>query len=116
VRADRDDPDAMSAGQAPVLAPAPPDIDDPAADGYAAYGHCKVACEQAVLAAFEDSAFVCRAGLIVGPEDDSGRFEYWVRRLAAGGEVLAPVLPTIRSSSSTYATWPAGSPAPRSRA
>jgi 2'-hydroxyisoflavone reductase len=29
----------------------------------------------------------------VGPGDPSGRFEYWVRRLARGGEVLAPGSP-----------------------
>jgi hypothetical protein len=37
---------------------------------------------------------LCRAGLIVGPEDPSGRFEYWVRRVARGGEVLAPGRPS----------------------
>ena len=31
-----------------------------------------------------------RAGLIVGPHDLTGRFEYWVRRIATGGDVLAP--------------------------
>ena len=41
-------------------------------------------------------AFVCRAGLIVGPEDPSGRFDYWVARLARGGEVLAPGRPDDR--------------------
>jgi 2'-hydroxyisoflavone reductase len=39
---------------------------------------------------------VCRAGLIVGPEDDSGRFEYWVSRALRGGEVLAPGRPDQR--------------------
>ncbi len=38
-------------------------------------------------------AFICRAGLIVGPEDVSGRFTYWPVRLARGGEVLAPGTP-----------------------
>jgi nucleoside-diphosphate-sugar epimerase len=32
-------------------------------------------------------------GLIAGPEDPSGRFDYWVARLARGGEVLAPGRP-----------------------
>jgi 2'-hydroxyisoflavone reductase len=50
------------------------------------YGNAKVACEQAV----GTDAFVCRAGLIVGPEDPTGRFTYWPARLARGGEVLAP--------------------------
>ena len=31
-----------------------------------------------------------RAGLIVGPNDPTGRFTYWPRRVARGGEVLAP--------------------------
>jgi 2'-hydroxyisoflavone reductase len=31
-----------------------------------------------------------RAGLIVGPFDPTGRFTYWVTRIARGGEVLAP--------------------------
>jgi nucleoside-diphosphate-sugar epimerase len=53
------------------------------------YGAAKVACEQAV----GESAFICRAGLIVGPEDPTGRFTYWPARLARGGEVLAPGTP-----------------------
>ncbi len=32
-----------------------------------------------------------RPGLIVGPHDPSDRFTYWPRRLARGGEVLAPL-------------------------
>ena len=31
-----------------------------------------------------------RAGLIVGPHDPTGRFTYWVHRIARGGDVLAP--------------------------
>ena len=54
-----------------------------------AYGPMKVACERIVLDGAE-SAMVMRPGLIVGPEDPTGRFSYWPRRLAAGGEVLAP--------------------------
>jgi nucleoside-diphosphate-sugar epimerase len=49
----------------------------------------KVACERIVLDGAA-SAMVMRPGLIVGPGDPSGRFSYWPRRLAAGGEVLAP--------------------------
>jgi nucleoside-diphosphate-sugar epimerase len=82
------------AGTAPLLPAAPPEVDD--ADGEA-YGICKVACEEAVTAGIgPDRSFLCRAGLIVGPEDTSGRFEYWVRRLARGGEVLAPGEPDER--------------------
>jgi nucleoside-diphosphate-sugar epimerase len=54
-----------------------------------AYGPMKVACERAVLEGAR-SAMVIRPGLIVGPEDPTGRFSYWPKRLATGGEVLAP--------------------------
>ena len=40
--------------------------------------------------------FVNRAGLIVGPEDPTGRFDYWVARHARGGEILAPGDPDER--------------------
>lgn len=90
VYADRATP-GQRADSAPVLAAAPPEMDDPTA----AYGPCKVACEEAVRAGVgPDRVFICRAGLIVGPGDDSGRFAYWVDRLARGGEVLAPGRPT----------------------
>lgn len=81
---------------APLLAPAPPGTDLPEEGDAAAeaYGRNKVACERAVVEAVgEERAFLCRAGLIVGPGDPTGRFEYWVRRLARGGEVLAPGRP-----------------------
>jgi nucleoside-diphosphate-sugar epimerase len=80
------------AADAPVLDPAPPEVDDPA--DWETYGARKVACEQAVIEGFgADRAFVCRAGLIIGPEDVTNRFGYWVSRLARGGEVLAPGAP-----------------------
>ncbi|MGC9668927.1 NAD-dependent epimerase/dehydratase family protein [Planosporangium sp. 12N6] len=80
------------ATEAPLLAPASPSDDDPTAPE--TYGPRKVACERAVLDGFgADRTFVCRAGLIIGPEDDTGRFTYWVDRLARGGEVLAPGAP-----------------------
>ncbi|MFI7416129.1 epimerase [Nonomuraea sp. NPDC049684] len=53
------------------------------------YGPAKVACEQFL----GDGALHVRAGLIVGPEDQSDRFTYWVERLARGGPVLAPGSP-----------------------
>ncbi len=84
--------DAATPGQradtAPTLPPAPPEEDDPSA-GPEAYGRCKVAGEQAVLASGMP-ALIGRAGLIVGPEDTTDRFTYWVVRLARGGAVLAP--------------------------
>jgi 2'-hydroxyisoflavone reductase len=54
------------------------------------YGKCKAECERIVERLFAGRAFVPRPGLIVGPHDPTDRFTYWPRRVAAGGEVLAP--------------------------
>jgi 2'-hydroxyisoflavone reductase len=54
------------------------------------YGPLKVASEGVVRDAFGDRATVVRPGLIAGPHDPTDRFTYWVRRVALGGEVLAP--------------------------
>lgn len=54
------------------------------------YGPFKVGSERAVEQHFPGRAAYLRAGLIIGPYDDSGRFPYWVARMARGGEVLAP--------------------------
>jgi nucleoside-diphosphate-sugar epimerase len=79
------------ASNSPTVPAAPPDVDDPAADGYAQYRPCKMACEEAVREAVgQTRAFICRPGMIGGAEDATGRFTYWVARLALGGEVLVP--------------------------
>lgn len=57
-----------------------------------AYGGRKVTCERLVREGVA-STTVIRPGLIVGPEDPTGRFSYWPARLADGGEVLAPGTP-----------------------
>lgn len=54
------------------------------------YGALKAACEHEVESAFPGRTLNIRPGLIVGPDDPSERFTYWVTRLARGGEVLAP--------------------------
>jgi 2'-hydroxyisoflavone reductase len=59
----------------------------------ATYGPLKALCERAVEGAMPGRALSVRAGLIVGPRDDVARFTYWVRRVARGGEVLAPGRP-----------------------
>jgi 2'-hydroxyisoflavone reductase len=59
-----------------------------------AYGALKALCEVAVRDAFGERATVVRPGLIVGPHDTTDRFPYWPRRMARGGEVLAPGEPT----------------------
>lgn len=57
------------------------------------YGPLKALCERAVEEAVPGRALVIRPGLIVGPEDTTVRFVYWPRRVARGGEVLAPGRP-----------------------
>jgi 2'-hydroxyisoflavone reductase len=54
------------------------------------YGELKFLCEKEVEKAFPERSLNVRAGLIVGPYDYSDRFNYWVSRVAKGGEVLAP--------------------------
>jgi 2'-hydroxyisoflavone reductase len=56
----------------------------------ATYGPLKVLCEKAVQEAFPGRSLIIRPGLIVGPLDHTDRFTYWPRRIAQGGEVLAP--------------------------
>ena len=74
------------AGAAPLRAPTAVEIEHSTEE---TYGAAKVACEQAV----GENAFICRAGLIAGPEDPTGRFTYWPTRLDRGGEVLVPGTP-----------------------
>ncbi|HWT02186.1 MAG TPA: NAD-dependent epimerase/dehydratase family protein [Pyrinomonadaceae bacterium] len=61
-----------------------------------AYGALKALCERAAEEAMPGRVLSVRAGLIVGPHDYSDRFTYWVRRVAQGGEVLAPGRPRRR--------------------
>ena len=56
----------------------------------AMYGGLKARCEQTVEEQMPGRTLSIRSGLIVGPNDYSDRFTYWVRRVAVGGEVLAP--------------------------
>jgi 2'-hydroxyisoflavone reductase len=59
-------------------------------------GPLKALCEGAVREAAGARSLVIRAGLLVGPYDPTGRFAYWPRRVAQGGEVLAPGQPSGR--------------------
>ncbi len=57
------------------------------------YGGLKALCELEIRNAFPNAHLIARPGLIVGPHDYTDRFTYWVERVAAGGEVLAPGRP-----------------------
>jgi 2'-hydroxyisoflavone reductase len=54
------------------------------------YGALKAACERVVEEVYGGRCALVRAGLIVGPHDPTDRFTYWPRRVARGGDVLAP--------------------------
>jgi 2'-hydroxyisoflavone reductase len=60
------------------------------------YGPLKALCEQAAESAMPGRVCNVRAGLIVGPHDQSDRFTYWPARVDRGGEVLAPGSPDFQ--------------------
>jgi nucleoside-diphosphate-sugar epimerase len=57
------------------------------------YGPLKVACERAATAAYGDRLAIVRPTYVVGPNDPTGRYPWWVRRMARGGRVLTPGAP-----------------------
>jgi 2'-hydroxyisoflavone reductase len=67
------------------------ELEDPLSEVVEAdYGALKAACEHVFEEVLGDRATSVRAGLIVGPHDPTERFTYWPRRIAEGGEALAP--------------------------
>lgn len=55
------------------------------------YGGLKVLCEQAAADAYgADNLTIVRPTYVIGPDDYTFRFPWWVQRIAAGGEVLGP--------------------------
>lgn len=69
----------------------PPDVED----GPTRYGRLKTGCERAVREVFgADRTTVVRPGVVLGPGEYVGRLPWWLRRIAAGGRVLAPGSPS----------------------
>ena len=54
------------------------------------YGGYKARCEELVYETMGERALTLRLGLVVGPYDESNRYNQWVMRIAQGGRVLAP--------------------------
>lgn len=54
------------------------------------YGGLKVLCERAATARYGAGALIVRPTYVIGPDDYTWRFPYWVTRIARGGTVLAP--------------------------
>lgn len=71
----------------PVYPPPYPDTEDVTDE---TYGPLKVASELEARTSFDRRLLVIRPGYIVGPNDPTDRFTFWVRRAAAGGRMLAP--------------------------
>jgi 2'-hydroxyisoflavone reductase len=70
-------------------------ISDPTAEEISddTYGPLKVLAELEVQRVFGARALIMRPGFITGPYDSRNRMPYWLRRVALGGEVLAPESP-----------------------
>lgn len=83
--------------RAVYAAPPPPGLDEtcptveasPDADA-TGYPQDKRGAEIAVEEVFGERAVLARAGLILGPHEDTGRLPYWLLRAERGGQMLAP--------------------------
>jgi 2'-hydroxyisoflavone reductase len=72
-------------------ADAGPEFGDDVEDGPTRYGYQKAGCERAVLEVFGAArTTVVRPGVLLGPREYVGRLPWWLRRVAAGGRVVAP--------------------------
>jgi 2'-hydroxyisoflavone reductase len=73
----------------------PPDASEapPELEGAGPYGYLKAGCERAVEQYFPRRFTQVRAGLLVGPHDNSGRLTYWIDRISRGGRVAVPGAP-----------------------
>jgi 2'-hydroxyisoflavone reductase len=80
--------------QAPLVAPLGLDGDAPPIT-VASYGGLKVGCEQVAQQRYGGGLLIVRPTYVVGPHDPTGRFPYWVDRIARGGTVLAPGNPDV---------------------
>lgn len=68
-----------------------PDYGEDVEDGPTRYGYQKSGCELAVVSTFgADHATILRPGVVLGPREYVGRLPWWLQRIAAGGQVLAP--------------------------
>jgi nucleoside-diphosphate-sugar epimerase len=74
----------------PMWPSEPVDEDSPVWDEGDDYGPKKAACEREADAALGGRVAHVRAGLLCGPHDNIFRLPWWVRRIAAGGDVVAP--------------------------
>lgn len=58
------------------------------------YGPLKVACERVAQDRFGADTLIVRPTYVIGPWDSLRRFDHWVHRVARGGDILAPGMPS----------------------
>ena len=68
------------------------ELDDPTTEEVTGetYGGLKVLCERAAVERHGPTTVLVRPTYVVGPDDYSWRFPWWVARIARGGEVAVP--------------------------
>ncbi|MGW1993243.1 NAD-dependent epimerase/dehydratase family protein [Embleya sp. NPDC001921] len=89
---------ATALSEASPLLPCPPDAGPDygvdVEDGPTKYGYQKAGCEAAAQQTFGAAhTVVLRPGVVLGPRETVGRLPWWLRRVAAGGVVVAPGKP-----------------------
>jgi len=71
-----------------------PEYGEDVEDGPTRYGYQKSGCELAVAQTFGAGRSTgLRPGVVLGPREYVGRLPWWLKRVAAGGQVLAPGSP-----------------------
>ena len=71
-----------------------PEYGEDVEDGPTRYGYQKSGCELAVTQTFgAGRSTALRPGVVLGPREYVGRLPWWLRRMAAGGRVVAPGSP-----------------------
>jgi 2'-hydroxyisoflavone reductase len=89
--------EALSEGSEVLYCPADagPEYGEDVEDGPTRYGYQKSGCELAVMQTFGASrSTILRPGVVLGPGEYVGRLPWWLRRVAFGGQVLAPGSPS----------------------
>ena len=80
-----------------------PDYGEDIEDGPTKYGYQNSGCELAATETFgAGRSVILRPGVVLGPRECVGRLPWWLRRVAAGGRVLAPGMPECAAGDETW--------------
>ena len=68
------------------------ELEDPTTEEVTAetYGGLKVLCERVAVERHGPETLLVRPSYVIGPDDYTWRFPWWVERIAAGGDVVVP--------------------------